>query len=468
LSTTPIHNVKLVQPPMSDGYHGVSRSKDYPSLGLLSIATYLKHKDPSVQVEILDGEVVSLEKVETQTNGDIVGISVNILNYKNAIEIAKKAKESGATVIFGGAHAIALADVILRNREFVDTVVTGEGEVALADIIAGKPYKQICNLCYRNNGRVIKTPPLLQNLDSLPFPDRTFVNQDIYFQNFARQRPWCHYKKPALIYSQKGCLWRVKTGGCLFCGRMDAGWRARSPEKVWEEISQLVSEHGVDYINDVSGSIAGDRTWLKYLCETKPPDVNPALEVYACAHELDNKVIDIFTKLNVYKVFLGVESGTNVMLQRIGKPPLAYCHLNVLRALNSRGIKATLGVVIGAPGETEETIRQTVNHIERLVEIGNVETISCSILVPVPGSQAYSMILQHPELKEKYSSQDDVEATELEKDWLEYFCFIDYPSAREAVEEILALAPLRSSMALAKQTRSMVKSNTKNGCAVNY
>jgi len=452
LSMTPKHNVKLVQPPMSDGYHGVSRSKDYPSLGLLSIATYLKYKIPAVQVGILDGEVLLLEEIENQINSDIVGISVNILNCRNALKIAEKAKENGAKVILGGAYAAPLADVILRNREYVDIVVTGEGEVTFADIVAGKPYEQIYNLCYRNKGSIIKTPYVLQSLDLLPFPDRTLIKQDIYYQNFSRQRPWYHCKKPALIYSQKGCLWRLKTGGCLFCGRMDPGWRARRPKRVWEEISQLVEEHGVDYVNDVSGSITGNKTWLKRFCEMKPKDINPALEVYACVHEIDAEVIDIFAKLNVYKVFIGVESGNNAILRRIGKPPLASCHPNVLRALNSREIKATLGVVVGSSGETEETIRQTVNHIERLVEIGNVETISCSILVPVPGSQAYNMILQHPALKEKYSSQDDIEATELEKDWLEHFCFIDYLSAREAVEEILDLAPLRSSMAMKKQT----------------
>jgi len=444
--------IQLIAPPMSDKYYGVSRSKAYPPLGLLSIATYLKKEIPSVEIEILDGEILSLSEIETKVKGNVVGIGVNILNYQNALKLAKIAKENGATVVFGGAHATALADAILQNRNYVDAVVLGEGEGAFTDIVKGRPFYKINNLAYRDGNNINKNPLKLLNLNLLPFPDRGFVNQEIYFQNFRSQRPWSPFKKPALIYSQKGCVWRMRTGGCLFCGRMDTKWRARNPKRIWEEIYQLVRDYGIDYINDVSASITGNKEWLKEFCKSKPADINPAIEVYACAHEINEEVINIFTRLNVYKVFIGIESGNNTILKKIGKPPLSQYHLKVVSALAEKGIKVTIGVVIGIIGETEETVAQTVNHTKKLVEIGNVETISCSILVPVPGSPAYKKLLQNETTMKKYINRDDLDAIELEEDWLNSFCFIDYKTAQEAVEDILKLAPLRSSMAMPKQT----------------
>jgi len=446
--------IQLVVPPMSNDYYGVSRSKDYPPLGLLSIATYLKNKTPSIHVEILDGEILSLKEIEDQIKGDVVGISVNILNYRNALRIARKAKEMGAMVVFGGAHASALSDLILQNRDYIDAVVVGDGEVAFCNIVDNKPFSEIENLVYRNQNEIKKNPVRFLNLDLLPFVNRKLVNQEIYFQNFRKQRSWSRFKRPDMIYSQKGCVWRMKTGGCLFCGRMDGKWRARSPEKVWEEITRLVTEQKVDYINDVSASITGNKEWVREFRNAKPATINPALEVYACAHEIDEEIIRIFSDLNVYKVFIGVESGDRLMLRRVGKPASPELHLKVLKALAKNGIKVTLGIVIGAPGENEETIAKTIKHAETLVEYGNVETISCSILVPVPGSKAYTMLLQHPKLKQKYEDDDDIDPIELERDWLRHFCKIDYPTAQKTVEEILSLVPLQSRMVMPKRNCS--------------
>jgi radical SAM superfamily enzyme YgiQ (UPF0313 family) len=446
-----IKDVQLIAPPISDKYYGVSRSKDFPPLGLLSIATYLKNKIPDVEVEILDGEILSLKEIENRIKGNVVGIGVNILNYINALELARIAKENGATVALGGAHATALADVILKNRDYVDAVVLAEGEVAVLDIVKGKPFHKINNIAYLKANKINRTSIHLLNLDLLPSIDRALVDQKIYYNSFQKQRPWTRFKRPALIYSQKGCVWRMKTGGCLFCGRMDGKWRFRTPKKVWEEISQLVKQDGIDYINDVSSSITGNRNWLRRFCEEKPLNINPAFEVYACVHEIDEEVINLFDTLNVYKVFIGIESGNNTMLKSIGKPPLTEYHLKLANTLSNKGIKLTLGVVIGAPGETENSFRETIEHVKRIVEIGNVETISCSILVPVPGSPAYKMLLQHKKTGKKYINRDDLDAIELEEDWLNSFCSIDYRIAQEAVEEILKLAPLRSSMAMPKQ-----------------
>lgn len=449
-----LKKVQLIIPPILDGYHKVSRGGDYPPLGVLSIATYLKNKLPYVEIEILDGEILPLEEIEKRIQGDVVGIGVNILNYRHALRLARMAKESGAKVVFGGAHATGLWKIILRNRKYVDAVVLGEGEVSFTDIVKGKPLLQINNLAYRNGNEIKRNSIQFLNLDSLPFINREFVNQEVYFQNFRNQRPWSRFKRPMLIYSQKGCVWRMRTGGCVFCGRMDGKWRARNPKKVWEEITQLVSKWKVDYINDVSASIAGNKEWLREFCKAKPSTVNPALEVYACIHEIDKKIIEIFSRLNVYKIFIGVESGDKSMLRRVGKPASPELHLRVVEALSKKGFKVTLGIVIGIPGENEKTVKKTIKHVKSLVNYGNVETISCSILVPVPGSRSYTMLLHHPSLNRKYRNKDDIDPVELERDWLKYFCAIDYQTAKEAVEEILSFAPLQSRMAMLNETIS--------------
>jgi radical SAM superfamily enzyme YgiQ (UPF0313 family) len=121
-----------------------------PPLGLLSIATYLSETILDMKVEILDNAILSTEDIRRNINADLVGFSVNLWNYSKSLEMAKIAKEKGAITIMGGHHASSVAKNILKNRDYIDYIIIGDGEKAFTDLAGGNDILDIENLVYRS------------------------------------------------------------------------------------------------------------------------------------------------------------------------------------------------------------------------------------------------------------------------------------------------------------------------------
>ncbi len=445
--------VQFVIPSISEEYFSVSRSLFFPPLGLLSIATYLKTQLPDIEVEILDGNILSQKSIEERINGDFIGISPTILSYENGLRIARTAKEKGAVVVFGGFQATALGERILKNREYVDFIVIGDGEVAFNKLVLGESPASIDNLIYRDGENIRRTNQQLLNLDSLPFVNHRLLDERVYASNFQKKYPEFHI--PNIIYSQKDCMWSAKTGGCVFCGRIDRDWRGRNPQRVWEEILLLNKQYKTDYIWDVSGSFVGNKNWLKEFYLSRPKDIPVVFEVYARASEIDQETAKMLHELNCYKVFIGIDGGDPITLKSAGKGSSIKQNIKAVKILNKFDICLALGFVVGLPRETHQTIKNTYEHAKLLCTLANVETISCSPLIPTPGSKSFEMILTHPYLSLKYKNEDNLDVAEMERDWINNFCYIDYETALYYVNKILSLAPMKSSMGRLKDIETV-------------
>ena len=210
--------LNLINPPIDFGYKSSLRTGIYPPLNLAVLAGYVKrHSKFDLEVKLLDGEVDSNDRIRDNIASDIVAISCNVLNYKSAIEIAEVAREKGAKVLLGGPYAGEMAERILKNRNYIDAVVSGDGELALSKYISGEKYENIPNLIYRRSERNIQFNPYRkEDLNSLPMPD--FCNLDLnrYFENhWKRYGIFKPYSGSLPIYSMKGCQWRDRSGGGL-------------------------------------------------------------------------------------------------------------------------------------------------------------------------------------------------------------------------------------------------------------
>lgn len=456
--------VQLVVPPIMEEYLPVSRSSFFPPLGLLSIATYLKAQIPDIEVEILDGNILPQKLLEGRINGDFVGISPTILSYENGLRIAKIAKEERAIVVFGGSHATTLGEKILRNREYVDFIIIADGEVTFSKLVQGESYDSIDNFIYRYGNEIKQTRKKLLDLDSLPFVNHGLLDERIYSFNFQKKYPGEKFRFPNIIYSQRDCMWRTKTGGCVFCGRIDKNWRGRIPRRVWEEILLLNSQYKTDYVWDISGSLVGNRDWFRKFHLSRPKDIPIVFEAYARASEIDQETAKMLYELNCYKVFIGIDGGDPITLKSANKGSSIKKNIQAVELLNKYGICLSLGFVVGLPGETRQTLKNTYEHAKLLCTLANVETISCSSLIPLPGSKSFEMLLTLPFLSSKYKNADNLDVMEMEHDWLNNFCHIDYEMASYYVNAILALAPVKSSMGrhkdLSKIENSILSDNT--------
>ena len=453
--------IQLIQPPIKESYTGVAVSGQYPPLGLLSIATYLKNQNPKLETEILDGEIETLDSILSKTDGDIVGISAHgFLSYENGLIIAKKAKENGAITVMGGGHATIIADRIVRNRDFVDYVVLQDGEKTFSNIVEGRKLQEIKNLCYRS-GEEIKTSPIeLPNLNDLPIPDRSLIDQNPYFKNFegSLESRITGLKRATSIYSQKGCGKAVKYGKCTFCVRPDVrkeNYRLKVPKKFWEEVEQLVKNQDIDYFWDISASFPAKKEYVFELSKTKPSRIKPSFLIYGRADEVcDEETVRALNNIGIRKILIGFESGNQRCLDLSNKRTTIEQNIEATKLLAKYGITIYGSFVPGLIGETYESLNETLEHARTLAKFGNIETMTCSLLMPLPGNYEFNVLIKsNPELARRYEEIDVLDIDELRKSWFGYLG-LDVKNVEKIAEEIRRLAPIKSGHGRKKQQRN--------------
>lgn len=439
--------IDLVVPPSADDTVAVSRSGFFSPLGLLSIATFVREELGEVDVRIWDGNLVAEKEIGIRPSAQIVGFSPTILSYESCLRIARRAKNNGSVVVFGGYHASSLGSRILEANKFVDYVVDGDGEVPFRDLLLGRPPAEIPGLIHRSENVIRRNTKERVPLDSYPFADRSLLDRSEYVRRFQEKYLPRGFHIPDLIYSQKDCMWAAKTGGCVFCARIDKEYRARTVTRVWEEILWLRDKYGTDYVWDVTGSFIGNPAWVREFHAVRPRDSGVALEIYGRATEVIGPgIVQMMEEIGVHKVFIGAESGDQQDLKRAMKGSTPGINLRAVRLCGQHGIVLSLGFVVGLPGESPDSLERTLAHVKQLVSEAEVETISCAVLLPIPGSKSFQMLADHPETAAKYRTGDHWDLEEMQRDWLRLFTTISYEYAVEIAEGILSCALTQSAI----------------------
>lgn len=331
--------IQLISAPRDQDISPISRSGAYQPLGLLSIGSYLLKYKICASVDILDGEFLDVSEICSHLTSGYVGISCTTASYMNALNIAQAAKARGATVVLGGSHATALGKTILKNQPEVDFAVRGEGEVAFSKLVSGVSPVDIANLVYRQSNIIIENPIQLLPLHSLPTIRRDLIPFKQYIERYSIQPSAVPNRVPAAIYSQKGCMWRYKSGGCLFCGRLDNGWRSRPVQQVWREIIDMNQNYGANYIWDVSDSFTSSREWVLNFAASRPSEVDIQFFLYARANELDEEIVNALYSIGCKELFIGVESGDDSLLHNANKGTTISDNLRAAYLLASKGIR---------------------------------------------------------------------------------------------------------------------------------
>ncbi|UCH02998.1 MAG: B12-binding domain-containing radical SAM protein [Candidatus Bathyarchaeota archaeon] len=238
-----VHKMKigLVLPPSDDILYLDVFGVNLPPTGLAYLAGFLK--ESGYEVFILDMSSQKMgwsefDKILSIEKPDIVGIYCALTRIKQAMNAAEIAKQNQAFTVLGGPEP-SINDKIFFTNPFVDAVVRGEGEFTFLDLakhIEGKAgLGTIRGLTYRDKNRVVVNSkrPLIQKLDSLPFPP---------WHLFPTHKYRLFNKLSLLsIASSRGCVYN-----CDFCAvphMYQYIWRGRSPENVVDEIEYLMEKY---------------------------------------------------------------------------------------------------------------------------------------------------------------------------------------------------------------------------------
>ena len=304
--------------------------------------------------------------------------STTLENDLKAVSVAKEILPNLITIV-KGAHFLTENTDILYKYKDVDLVIVGEVEATLKEILEDKNYSEIKGLCYRDGfvSKFTGPRPFIENLDELPFPARHLVDNNLF------RRP-DNNKVQAIIKVSRGCPFH-----CFFCLATPVSGskvRVRSVENIVEEIKECVEKYNIKNFLFWSDVFNFDREWTMELCEKI---IASGLKITwssnTRADTADMEMAELMYESGCRLVSVGVESGSQYVLDKIGKKITIDNIRDTVKIFKKAKIKVYNYFVIGLPWDDEDTIEQT---IQLAIELDS-DFISFYTATPLPGTRFY-------------------------------------------------------------------------------
>ena len=335
----------------------------------------LVRKENSVKKRIIE----SIKKI----NPDIVGLTFTTPLSKEASKIALFIKKLNPhiKIIAGGPHTTIMPIETLKSGNF-DLVVIGEGEITLKEILEGKELAKIKGIAYKKGSEIAVNKPreLIKDLDKLPFPDYSIFN----IKDYHAPRINCRKNPVIAIETSRGCIY-----GCVYCNKAVFGktFRVKSPKRTVDEMEYLL-KFGYKEIHIWDDGFSTDIKRAKEICrEILKRKLKLVWNIYngLRVDRIDRELLVLLKKSGCYRISIGVESGNQEILDRIKKGTKLKDIKKVFLLANEIGMETVAFCMIGLPGETEETMKDTINLIREI----KPSFPKLSILMPLPGTPIF-------------------------------------------------------------------------------
>ena len=329
----------------------------------------------------------NLEQDLREFKPDYLVVNIATPSLEHDLDAIRKAKEisPGIITLAKGAAFLTLGEKILAEHEFLDFGILGEAEETLKEILEEQEKTRILGIYYKENGNVKFTGnrAFIEDLDSLPFPARHLVDNSIY------RRP-DNNKVQATIKVERGCPFH-----CFFCLATPvsgAKVRRRSVENIVAEIRECVEKYNIRNFLFWSDIFNLDKKWTMDLCQAI---IDSGLKITWSANTradtADLEMAKMMYKSGCRLVSIGVESGSQEMLEKMGKKITLNDVRRTVKVFKQAKIRIYNYFVIGLPWETEETVEETIRFAIEL----NSDFISFYTATPLPGSRFYDYAKDH-------------------------------------------------------------------------
>lgn len=320
---------------------------------------------------------------------DMVVIASSTPTIRTDVLMARLAKERvGAFTVLVDTHVTVFHRELVAEP-FVDAAVRGEFEVAVPDLAdalrAGSDLAKVEGVTWKRGTEVVVNPdrPLIRDLDALPWPDRDLVPADQYIVGLRTMDP-CF-----MVMASRGCPFR-----CTFCLWVPVMFnnkvRFRSVEKVVDEIVNLQTRYGARevFFHDDTVNITIRR--VEEICnEILRRGVKIGWIANFRADQTSPELFRLMRKAGCTKILLGVESGSQALLDgSIDKEITLQEVEDTIRWAKEAGIRIHCTYSLGAPGETRETLKETLQFIKKT----DPDDIQVSLMTPIPGTPFYEKV----------------------------------------------------------------------------
>jgi len=373
----------------------------YP-LGLAYLASFLETKGHKIEVLWLDSfdfnyaHRTILSKIE-EFKPEVLGIQMFTMNRVSSFRLIEdcSSKYPDLKIVVGGIHASSMSEQIAEKYKKV-IVVVGEGEITFSELISiwesnGKNLINIKGLVFWQNGKVVRTEKreLIKNLDSLPFP-----KHEVFFDS-EPQRITVH------IITTRGCPFN-----CSFCCLHVISRRRHRKRNIDEVIREIVeikrkyprlkivqlqddiftldNERVIDFCKKIIKHNLG----IKFLASGKIKPVSQEMLYW-------------MEKAGFQKLMFGLETGAEKLMKSIHKGITKKDVEELFCKLKKHNFVVTTFLMVGFPGESKETVQETIDFVKKLHRIKYSYILGVAKLWVYPKTEVYQI------MKEKGCISDD-------------------------------------------------------------
>jgi len=364
-------------------YYPISETPS-PPLGLAYLAAALSEAGADVRILDLVVYPYSRSMLHTLLNSfdpQIAGVTSVTMTFDNAMEVFRDLKHINPDIltVMGGPHVSFCATRTLADHPELDIIVFGEGERTIVDLMQtaqnGAAWEQIKGIAYRNGSEICQTAQreLIPKLDTLPHPARQLL-------------PLGRYRAlgmPITMTTSRGCPFK-----CIFCvGRKMVGdkVRYRGAGNVVDELVHLkkLNFHQINIADDL---FTANNSHCTAVCDEI---IKRGLKItwtsFARVDTVSNELLAKMKAAGCIAVSFGIESANAKILKTIKKGITRQQVVDAVHMCNRAGITPYASFILGLPGETPDTIKETMDFGQQLKDLGLA--FGFHLLAPFPGTE---------------------------------------------------------------------------------
>jgi hopanoid biosynthesis associated radical SAM protein HpnJ len=386
----------FLQPPSFDGFDGGAGSRYQAKREICSFWYPTWLAQPAALVpgsKLIDAPParISLESVRQQArNYDLCVIHTSTPSFAADVKVAQALKDEhpGLTIGFVGAKVAVQPAESLQQGAPIDFVARNEFDFTIKEIAEGRAFPDVDGISYRTAGGVIahnKDRAVLEDMDQLPFVTEVY-KRDLRIEDYFIGYLLHPYIS---LYTGRGCkshctfcLWPQTVGGHRY--------RVRSPAHVAEEIRLAKS-----YFPQVREFFFDDDTFTDNLprAEAIARELGKLGVTWSCNAKANvpRETLKVLKDNGLRLLLVGYESGNQQILHNIKKGMLIDVAKRFTKDCHELGIKIHGTFILGLPGETKETIEQTIRFATEI----NPHTIQVSLAAPYPGTFLYNQAMRN-------------------------------------------------------------------------
>jgi radical SAM superfamily enzyme YgiQ (UPF0313 family) len=370
----------------------------FPPVSQVQTATVVRDAGHSVTFIDAAAEGLTIEEILPRIcDYQIVVMQTSTMTVKHDAEILKTLKQQNSELItvvngshptFGPEHTVSL--------DGIDIAIRREAEFILRDLCDAldrkdNSWRKVKGIAFRDNdGKPVVNEyyPLIKNLDELPCPDRMMLPKNVdYYNPIVKRMPY------TTMYSSRGC-----PGLCTYCSSppfYGNKVRMRSAQKMLEDVRNVINQGYKEIFFRDENFTSSKKRVMEFCQGIIDEKLDITWIVSSRADYFDREMIEKMKEANCHMVRIGVETGSPKLLENVKKEVTIDQVRQVFKWTNEIGVGTHAHLMIGMPGETLETIQETIDFVKEI----KPTVITCGICTPYAGTELFEQVRKnYPEI----------------------------------------------------------------------